>query len=737
MPTINGNGIVVAWNHIIPELPVKYAEGLCNDLIVSSGGNVWWHNDTVNSGISYINGENAGFFPFSDYVSVSCDFGLIFDASSGKMYLDVQESGKVEADNPEYFEGKDVTWIGTIGTLTLQGFSWTTSASTALTVVGQSVALDIKDNSENSFVSSNNVWNSYGINFTFNTVITGDGILNAFSGDSSGISCGIVAMDNLAIDGVDIFVNAIAGVGTVESFGIYFDDDISYGLTISDGTVVAQGETSAISISHATLPVAYTYWTNTVTSDPNTAGTLYYPDNGELSYVYDTNTRYVKIASERIIIIKDVTVTGTVGASITATLQATIVLYGDTVLNTLTDASCSSWFNNLPYGMTVTANAVAGEDRIVLTFTGTPATVSTNIFDITIPASILTKSVTDINVETNASANFDIMPPPPKLYDIMYHGNGYTHGTIPIDNNNPYENGDQVTVMGQGSMSKTGYIFLGWNTTSTATTPKYLPNSVFTITSDTTLYAIWAAINYTVTYDPGTHVTFKTQTTNNLHYGDQTPNAPTITSEAGWTFTGWIPTPSTTVTSNATYTAQWTQTTTPSPSATPPPPSTSPSQTPTSSPPPFRTPVPPPSLVPTPSLSPPPSSSAISSQSPAVTPTSDPKTVLDDAADEWAVVNSLICVIGIILAVFTAIYLLLINERKQDNQKLGQLSLLWLVTAIVLAAVGVIVFLLTEDLNLPFGWVTDKWTILNTAILATEIIAIWLCLKTAKTNKSK
>jgi hypothetical protein len=52
----------------------------------------------------------------------------------------------------------------------------------------------------------------------------------------------------------------------------------------------------------------------------------------------------------------------------------------------------------------------------------------------------------------------------------------------------------------------------------------------------------------------------------------------------------------------------------------------------------------------------------------------------------------------------------------------------------VLAVVGVVVFLLTEDLSLPFGWVTDKWTILNAVILAIEIVAIWLCLKTAKTN---
>jgi hypothetical protein len=91
-------------------------------------------------------------------------------------------------------------------------------------------------------------------------------------------------------------------------------------------------------------------------------------------------------------------------------------------------------------------------------------------------------------------------------------------------------------------------------------------------------------------------------------------------------------------------------------------------------------------------------------------------------------------VLGVVLAVFTALYMLLIAGKKQYEQKLGHHSILWLVATVVLAVVGVVVFLLTEDLSLPFGWVTDKWTILNAVILAIEIVAIWLCLKTAKTN---
>ena len=65
------------------------------------------------------------------------------------------------------------------------------------------------------------------------------------------------------------------------------------------------------------------------------------------------------------------------------------------------------------------------------------------------------------------------------------------------------------------------------------------------------------APRYTVTYEPGDHGTFATQTSENLRYGDTTPAAPTVTSEAGWTFAGWEPRVADTVTGNATYVAQW------------------------------------------------------------------------------------------------------------------------------------------------------------------------------------
>ena len=76
--------------------------------------------------------------------------------------------------------------------------------------------------------------------------------------------------------------------------------------------------------------------------------------------------------------------------------------------------------------------------------------------------------------------------------------------------------------------------------------------------ADVTLYAQWAANKYTVTYAPGTQGTFSPDVTTGLNYGDTTPVAPATPGNPGYTFTGWLPVVSPTVTRTITYVAQWT-----------------------------------------------------------------------------------------------------------------------------------------------------------------------------------
>jgi uncharacterized repeat protein (TIGR02543 family) len=342
-------------------------------------------------------------------------------------------------------------------------------------------------------------------------------------------------------------------------------------------------------------------------------------------------------------------------------------------------------------------------------------------------------------------------------FSVTYVSNGATGGSVPVDNN-MYYSGESVYVAANiGNLVRSGYTFMGWAYSSTASVADFAvidnsisPNS-FTIYNDVTLHAVWVQNVYTVTYEPGSHGTFATQVTGGLHYGDQTPTAPTVTGDAGWNFTNWSPTPSTTVTGNAAYVAQWTQITTP------PTPFTTPTPTPT----PSITTTPTPS-VPT---SPPPSTTVTPTPTP-VTSAAPIPTLPGSTPDvsKWAVVNLLLSVVGVILAVVVFVCALLLKkkkdgkvERKSVNSKIlsddakrgGQNSgddvadekftqrrNLWLTVTMLLAIIGVVVFLLTEDLCLPVGWV-DKWTLVNVALLMTEIVVALLIFKRTKVESKQ
>ena len=82
---------------------------------------------------------------------------------------------------------------------------------------------------------------------------------------------------------------------------------------------------------------------------------------------------------------------------------------------------------------------------------------------------------------------------------VTYNGNGNTSGSVPEDSNE-YEDGDEVTVLGNtGSLAKDHYSFGGWNTKADGTGTGYVAGNTFTISASTTLYAQWTANTHTVT----------------------------------------------------------------------------------------------------------------------------------------------------------------------------------------------------------------------------------------------
>jgi hypothetical protein len=95
-------------------------------------------------------------------------------------------------------------------------------------------------------------------------------------------------------------------------------------------------------------------------------------------------------------------------------------------------------------------------------------------------------------------------PSPSGPYTVTYFGNGSNGGSVPVDSNSPYIAGSTVTVLGN-TFTRAGFIFAGWSTNPGGTGSDYNGGDLFTINSNTTLYAQWIPTppsgTYTLTYD--------------------------------------------------------------------------------------------------------------------------------------------------------------------------------------------------------------------------------------------
>ena len=139
---------------------------------------------------------------------------------------------------------------------------------------------------------------------------------------------------------------------------------------------------------------------------------------------------------------------------------------------------------------------------------------------------------------------------------VTYNGNGQTSGSAPTDTNSPYVSGAVVTVLGNtGNLVRTGYRFLGWNTSQSATTAQYTAGNTFTITQNTTLYAIWKQ-TFTLTYNGNGNTSGSAPNDNSSPY--DTGSTVTVLGNTNnlvktdHTFLGWS-------TSNSATSAQYTQ----------------------------------------------------------------------------------------------------------------------------------------------------------------------------------
>ena len=86
--------------------------------------------------------------------------------------------------------------------------------------------------------------------------------------------------------------------------------------------------------------------------------------------------------------------------------------------------------------------------------------------------------------------------------------------------------------------SRTGYTFKGWATSSTATTASKQPGDTITISSNTTLYAVWQIITYTVSYNKGSYGT-GTNTSDTKTYGVNLTLRGALFTRTGYAQDGW------------------------------------------------------------------------------------------------------------------------------------------------------------------------------------------------------
>lgn len=94
-----------------------------------------------------------------------------------------------------------------------------------------------------------------------------------------------------------------------------------------------------------------------------------------------------------------------------------------------------------------------------------------------------------------------------------------------------------ATTLSSTKPTRSGYTFLGWSTSSTATSASYSAGGSITITANTTLYAVWKLATYTITYDAnGGSGAPAAQTTN---IGTATTLSSTKPTKTNHTFKNW------------------------------------------------------------------------------------------------------------------------------------------------------------------------------------------------------
>lgn len=232
-----------------------------------------------------------------------------------------------------------------------------------------------------------------------------------------------------------------------------------------------------------------------------------------------------------------------VALDITAT-GGTVTRTSATAFTVVINASWETYYSGAKtnYGMTA---ASGGVTKTISAFDGTKRSSGSGSFTGTYSISgngSATKTVTvtfkNYNDDNDDSAtkavSFSVSVPAWTSYTISYSANG---GTGAPSSQTKWK--DQALTLSSTKPTRTGYTFLGWSTSSTATTATYSAGGSYpaSLNASDTLYAVWKANTYTVKYNAnGGSGAPRNQTKT---YGVALTLSSTVPTRSNYNFKGW------------------------------------------------------------------------------------------------------------------------------------------------------------------------------------------------------
>jgi uncharacterized repeat protein (TIGR02543 family) len=209
---------------------------------------------------------------------------------------------------------------------------------------------------------------------------------------------------------------------------------------------------------------------------------------------------------------------------------ASFSLFAQWSANSLTVSFDSQGGSSVEAGSTVTGGSIAASPgsptRVGYTFTGWFAASSGG-------------SAVSFPYTHGQTASFSLFAQwSANSYSITYDSNSASSGAVPATGSYTTGGVAYPLATNSGSLARTGYAFVGWNTQSDGSGTSYVAGSgTLTPSLNLTLFAQWTANTLTVTYNSQSGSTIAAGSTVTGGSIAASPGSPT---RAGYTFTGWF-----------------------------------------------------------------------------------------------------------------------------------------------------------------------------------------------------